>query len=291
MRNKKIRFIEKLYVVTISLCAFVLLGCSENAPLTPTSIATYTVTSTPVATVAPTFTPLPILSFDESHAQYLKLLETNAGCHLPCWWGIIPGETWWQDARRYLETFSMIIGDVDTSREMSAVAVHLPVLKDQGTLTHTYYIRDGIVDSITAFNFDWAPALYLSNLLNTYGPPDEVYFRVFYPGFQEKKFSFLVDLYYEEGILMEYSGGDETVPINGFHKNCYSDMKSPFIYLWSPVEKMTAAEAIDTFLDNSNFPYPIPLESATGKDVTTFYDEFRDSNKVKCLETSQELWQ
>lgn len=54
---------------------------------------------------------------------------------------------------------------------------------------------------------------------------------------------------------------------------------------------MTASEAIDTFLDNRNFPYPLSLKDATNKDVAQFYDEFRNSATVKCLETDQKLWQ
>lgn len=267
---------------------------ASTTPIIETTMVSFTPTLLPPTKTSPpppTWTPLPTLSFDEAHAHYLGLLETNAGCLLPCWWGITPGQTKWQDARQYLETFSMVVNDVDPSKETSWVTVHLPVLKDQGTLANDYYVRNGVVHWITSFNYDWATSFYLSNLLKTYGSPDKVYFRVFYPGFQEEKFSFLIDLYYEEGILVEYSGGDKTAPINGIHKNCYVDIYSPFIYLWSPNENLTPSEAIDTFLDNRNFPYPIPLEHATGKDITTFYDEFSNPNKVKCLETSQELWQ
>lgn len=284
------------------LVLFALMGCSESEIQSPTlAPITFTLTPTstlaPTSTVAPTSTPpststlAPTLSIDHAHSYYLTLLETNSECRLPCWWGITPGETSWQDAQDYLETFTTILGVVDPSKEVSVTAIHIPLPKEQGTLTHTYYIKDEIVFGIDAFNFDWAAPLYLSNLLENYGPPDEVYFRVFYPGFQEEKFSFLIDLYYEEGILMEYSGGDESAPIDGIHKNCYTDIYSPFLYLWAPDEQMTAQEAIDTFLDNSNFPYPIPLETATGTNITTFYTEFRDANKVKCLETNQELWQ
>lgn len=76
---------------------------TSTSPLTPTP--TQTKTLTPTLTPTPTWTPLPTIPPDERLDAMLDLLYTNAGCRLPCWWGIIPGETSWTSARRFLQAF------------------------------------------------------------------------------------------------------------------------------------------------------------------------------------------
>jgi hypothetical protein len=57
---------------------------------------------TPTPTQTPTATPLPFptLEPEEMQAFIAEMLATNGGCELPCWWGITPGETRWDDMVR-----------------------------------------------------------------------------------------------------------------------------------------------------------------------------------------------
>lgn len=43
--------------------------------------------------------------------QVIKLLQTNGGCELPCFWGIKVGETKWEDARLWLSKLTRIYDD------------------------------------------------------------------------------------------------------------------------------------------------------------------------------------
>jgi len=268
---------------------------SPAATLTPTTTPTNTLipTNTPIPTetltpLPPTWTPLPTLNAENARKLLDDLLENNAGCRLPCFWSITPGKTTWQEAINFLETFTMILGINDTSKELRYTYFQIPFPKDMGTISHTYVFKLGIVFEIRAYNGDLAPAFFLPEFLKTYGQPGEILIRTF----REEEMNsrpFLLDLFYpDQGILMEYSGGN-VQDLGDQLKNCMEGMNSPFIYLWSPDQKMTFDEAKKKFLDTKSLPEPIPLKEATGMDVKTFFESFENSGSV-CIETLKELW-
>ncbi len=73
-------------------------------------------TDTPVSTFSPT----------EASARLQDLLKTNAGCRLPCWWGITPGKTTWDEAEEYLKTFTTL-STAQGSNELFAIDIYLPL--------------------------------------------------------------------------------------------------------------------------------------------------------------------
>ena len=68
-------------------------------------IQTRVSTITPTVTVPPSIVwmPLPTLAADKAEMQVLELLNHNAGCRLPCWWGISPGITSWSDTNTTMQ--------------------------------------------------------------------------------------------------------------------------------------------------------------------------------------------
>ncbi|MEW6094279.1 MAG: hypothetical protein AB1531_09970 [Chloroflexota bacterium] len=103
---KTIRFTHLL----LTICTFA--ACTPHADIPPTATitSTYTpsmmpsltpsVTSTP--TLAITWTPLPTLSDFKAEAQLLEWLQGTQDCRLPCWAGITPGVTTWEEAKQIL---------------------------------------------------------------------------------------------------------------------------------------------------------------------------------------------
>ena len=272
----------------------------ETGSLTPSDIPTLMVQPTHAAVTGmsiptntliiapPTVTPMPTLGVEDAKTLVSDLLIDNAGCYLPCFWGITPGKTTWQEAKRFLETFSTHTGTREIAGEIRVGYFQIPFPIYLGTITHTYYIENDIVAMITAYNGDLAPDFYLPVFFKTYGQPDNIYIRTFR---EEERNSqpFLLDIYYpDQGILMEYSGGN--IEDLGDHlKICLAEMRSPFIYLWSPDQSMTFNEAQELFLDTESLPDPIPLQDATGMDISTFYENYTDSGTV-CIETPKEIW-
>ena len=62
------------------------------------------VTSTPPPPPPPptplpsaTHTPIPTLAVNAARTYVENMLATNGNCELPCWWGIVPGQSKWID--------------------------------------------------------------------------------------------------------------------------------------------------------------------------------------------------
>jgi hypothetical protein len=151
--------------------------------LTATSelrIVTETASVTPITTataVPPTLTPAPTLTTRQAQEMVLDLLKNNAGCELPCYWGITPGETTWQDALIYLASFSERFegGNYDVTasdgNELSYLAFEIrntipeydePVLSD-------YIEKNGIIDSISVPGIGTELRYQVHQVLNRYG--------------------------------------------------------------------------------------------------------------------------
>ena len=183
----------------------------------------------------------------------------------------------------------MDLSAIRGSGDLFAMDTYFRLPNEKGTLNHTYYIKNNIVVGIDAYVYDLMPSLYLSNFLTEYGPPDEAFLRTFRRD-EDGSQPYQIDLFYGKlGVLLEYSGGDPNT-VGAKIRNCFDDMYSPFIYIWSPAASMTSGEAIEKLLDTQNMPYPVPILEATGMDVVTFYETFKDPDNTACLETPSNLW-
>ncbi|MCB2178484.1 hypothetical protein KQH61_03625 [bacterium] len=79
-----------------------------STPIIPSS--TPTLVPSPTATLIPTLTsaPVPTLLPEEAQDVFRKWLEGEPDCLLPCWAGIVPGETTWNEALDILEPVTTI---------------------------------------------------------------------------------------------------------------------------------------------------------------------------------------
>jgi len=264
----------------------------------PTSTLTPSPTFVPTSTLFPTISPTqlsptwtanPTLRAEEAEILLNNLLENNTGCRLPCFWGITPGWTTWQETKSFLETFTLLLDVRNLPNQIHYAYFQIPFPKEMGTIAHTYKFNNGIVENIRVYNGDLSPKFYLPAFFQNYGQPTSVWIRTFREEEQNSR-PFILDVFYEDqGILMEYSGG-ELIDQGESLKNCLDNrLDSPFIYLWSPNNALTFKEAKDMFLDTENLPEPISLEEATGMGVSTFYESIRDTGSV-CIETPKDLW-
>lgn len=236
----------------------------------------------------------PTLTIDESKKIVRDLLKNNAGCQLPCWWGITPGKTAWSEARQILETVSRHIGVAgQASDEIFSVSVQalLPYPYNFATyMEHLYSVKNGIVDYIRIYNFDLAPNYFLPNFLEAYGQPDEIWIRTF-PKEEMGIQHFIIDVFYQ-GILIEYSTGEPMKEVGGKLQNCWiTEMNSPFLHLWSPETQNLSFQEAKKFIDTRGLPEPKPLLEATGMDVKTFYETFKNPDTNVCLETPKRMWE
>jgi hypothetical protein len=258
-------------------------------------MATATLTPT-----SPIWTPQPTLPADEAKLYILDLLQNNGGCQLPCWWGITPGQTTWLEAQAFLQRFAIDISIKDIEENVRIAYVQIPSPFDVPYITYLnqeYGIRNGIVETIQTYNYDITNEYNLPNVLQKYGQVDEV-------GISTAKYSdnpnnrpFSISLFYiSKGILIEYVGykkvsGAGNVELEDDKiRACPQGGTYNFLYIWSPNLELDFDKAAKKFLDIENQPFPIRLKEATGMDVKTFYETFRDPNTTICLETPKQLW-
>jgi len=166
---------------------------SPTAPATQTPAPVVTViTETPVRPVPTTriprptmtkpWTPVPTLPAEQAAQALLELYEGEAGCALPCWWGIVPGQTTWADARDQLGPLGTVWGPYKPrlgSRFDFAFAVP-PSMQALGWFEVDLSVRAGRVvginlnSSAIRRSFDYLLAGWLQAL----GVPEEVWLFV-----------------------------------------------------------------------------------------------------------------
>lgn len=123
-------------------------------------------------------TPYPGLEKDEAHARLIELFETNGGCRFPCWWGIVPGKTTWEEVHALLSPFMHSDVDQILGRD------------DDIVYTFSYYSYENVFIEVQTqsdlpvpdVSIQDVPSEYLSNLnlshiFQTYGMPDGIYIR------------------------------------------------------------------------------------------------------------------
>lgn len=165
---------------------------STPIPASPTSTATHT--PTPTTTRRPTRTPTPAPTATLEPTTYptldsqgrlnfvLQALKTNEGCQLPCWWGITPGKTTWEEM---VNTFAKQgIGFYQEGQPDLGLTT-----KDnyrQETVDVTFQRNDDFVQSIdieTMYYYFMAKPQYaeawksysIDQVLSQYGIPTQVY--------------------------------------------------------------------------------------------------------------------
>lgn len=237
----------------------------------------------------------PAPSVQESQKLVQDLLENNAGCRLPCWWGIQPGKTTWNEARQILEKVSSYVTPKieGTTFYNASAKVYPPYPNDPERYMETNYrVENGVVRYISVYNENLTPNYHLSKFLEHHGAPTEIWIRTFPRedmGFQH----FLIDMFYQDlGVLVEYGTGHPLEEVNGNIRNCsINKMGSPFLHLWSPETDKLSFQEAKIFIDTMSLPEPKTLLEATGMDAKTFFETFKNPETNVCIETPRELWE
>lgn len=278
-------------VPTISPSSIIPSATETSIPVATSTVALPPPTSPATAIVMPTQThaPTPTLPPDEAQALLLDLLQNNAGCRLPCWWGFTPGRTSWQVAESYLSTFAFAIKrGSSVERPLYSVYFIVPEEIFPVALIHNYKVIDGSIQRIEVI-LGSVPTYNLSAFLSTYGMPSEVWLRT-YNQAREGDLPFDTVLFYpEQGILTRYDSQADDLgeQITG----CPQQKPALVLSLWSPERQLTFAEATSETIEirEDGWLYH-PLQEATGMDVETFYQTFKEANNSVCLETPAGLW-
>jgi hypothetical protein len=265
----------------------------KTATLTPTVTSTHTATPTATETNTPTLTPTPVSTLPPLAALAVveDLLTYNAYCRLPCWWGAIPGQTTWQEIEGLLISLSARIVDWDNDVQI----VYIPHVPEGLTgsslgMQISYKRAQSIIQHITVTGANMPP-YYLQPILATHGPPDEVWIQAMpYTPTGEVMFRIAL-LYLEQGfsahIVTRMTSIEDAQVIGCFSADAWQGTS---LFLWIP-GKYTA---FPTIVREGRFGQEassyLPLQEATGMDVATFYNNYKEPEAQNCVSSPVDIW-
>lgn len=306
--NKAQFFFRFALYVTSTLLLF---GCAINDSVTSSpatsspGYAMETSTSLPLPHPSLTNTPTqPVTPSPEPRAFpdqgelsdkdfVLHLLQTNGGCELPCWWGIVPGETKWEDAEQFLSRFTLRIekdweetkkGADGQPFQIKNFVVYMDIDQPDPGL-FSIRIKDEFVTGIYVSRPLTKPHFSLQKLLNNQGVPSKIFIFT-HSNVMEPPTPFDLILYYQEQrFLIVYT--TLVYKENEQITACLDDV-GPTIAVVSDAEALTDQQVQEFFLG----PDPrgiLSIEDALGITTDVFYETYRDSETI-CLTTPANIW-
>ncbi len=241
---------------------------SSPVVLTPTPLApSPSPTLTPRPTRTPTPTPRPTLTAAEEYIYVSELLVTNAGCELPCWWGITPGESRWQEARNQLPSQDFPLWFLEEHRYQ----VHLVLTEAEGLIESIRVSGECgcFAGECERFTQDWS-RYALDQILSRHGPPSRS--RIIFPPTTESGAPVYYDLYllYDElGISIAYTG--DAIKQGEMRHTCFSFCH---IQLWLHPPG-SSLPLLERGISPDAWDWAVPLDEATGMSLEEFYEVFR----------------
>ena len=269
-----------------------MLGTQLPSPM-PTKTLRPTATITKTATFEPIIrTRVPSLEINEARLLAADLLQTNGGCNLPCWWGLVPGKTEWKEAEDFLAPMAFVFF-INELEDITYADVKIPVpaeIHERGYILQDYSIVNGRIRDITIHETGELPAFDFSQILRDYGMPEGIWLRTFSTAFRGDLPIEITLFYPQQGILATYSEFEAQI-IGGNVTTCtLLKQSNPILSLWSPENDMTFEETIKLFNRYvKDMPF-LPLDEATGISVQDFYEFHSKPNANPCIKTPADLW-
>ena len=248
-------------------------------------------------------TSFPTLDPDELNRRVLNLLRTNAGCQLPCWWGVVPAETSWTETRQVLGSLGLTAERYSDPHVTNySTWMHLP--QSDISIAQMHYIDDSStiwliwVGSVTVQDNEWVygnPGFVNAwqgytpeSLVAAYGEPSQVLIHIVENTADGLMIPFQVLLHYaDQGVLVRYYGpaellGDQLrVCLVGAHVE---------LWLWSADSPLTLEELAEI---GPNLPPEflhgyVPFEQALDQSFGDF--AAKTGNSGACFESPADRW-
>jgi hypothetical protein len=217
------------------------------------------------------------------------MLRTNGGCRLPCWWGVKPGKTTWDEAMEFLQPYSTCIGQSEPDGHFGTYFCFSTNRSDASNKIYvSMWFQDWIIDFIRIDGVQDVPEFYLANLMDDYGIPGEVKIDAHNPwGFSVDGDQLIgLQLYYPNlGVFANFATWGERK--GDITHGCFNN--GPLFGLWDPMTRLSYADVIESLGLVYEQPY-LPSELALGMDSQTFYQKYRSPNQAVCIETPSKIW-
>jgi len=310
MQPKNLFLVINLVIFSAS-CSYLPEKGNINRPTIATAISsttTFTYTITPSLTTSPistktfmpsntptslhTYTPINIPPIQ----AIMDLYFTNGDCSYPCWWGISPGISTYQEVRLFENQYKpeiKLFSDGDAFLQLDWTEGNNYTNKLRYPDFSEYTLDDPYTDIV--FQNDIVSLLHINtpnnkindkptysnpnNILRNYGIPDEIY--VGQPGFSEIAGALdLIIIYNNYHIMFNMTIGGRSLE-NGFYHFCGDSIND--LWLWEANRELEKGIFMD-YLDNFN---PKLLSEVIPWDNATFTNKLSPYNQI-CIYFSYE---
>jgi hypothetical protein len=248
-----------------------------------------------------TWTPLPTLSPNEASARMDEWLQGSPECLLPCWGGITPGETDWQNAKQILASVVSIrvieeqtlcsFGPCNNmewrSREDTRYGTSIQSFLASGSEDLIIGMTIGVSKPSSTYRLD--------TVLAQYGPPEHIYLtpsNLFAP--PEELFLEFILAYPNHRVIILYQWKARLIGDNLV--SCIQDGSAVKLYINPQISGVWDENAIKHILYGQYKDYEIdgipfkPLEEVTEMTIENFYKEFKIIDGSECIITSSRYW-
>lgn len=297
---------------------FTLTGCVADSESSSTEIPNLTLPSPPTITITPMpnpsptpvpptptpVTPVPTLLPDEKEDYLLDLIESNGGCKLPCFLGIQPGVSAWEEIRKV--EGPLYFREQYLPDDKGSTYLYTYIEKRVENLDVAFWGAGNIIERITVDARIYLPddpyghfpafakamrRYSLPSILSEFGVPSRILLQVqgqVEPGAGTQASILL--LYDDLGILVDYwfldivTQNSET----GILRACpnYEHNYSISLYLQNP-ENNTPLERMIGDVDDYALNHLLkPIENVTTLSTVDFYELFVSPNENACFDVS-----
>lgn len=256
----------------------------------------------------PSSTFPPTIQQSEITSRLIHLYTGNTSCQLPCWWNITPGRTSWEQAKQLLDQIGIFETHNSTSdhtviyftarlpQQFDPISGPLPEGYNLGEVQAGFLIINNIVMA-TSINSRWINEDYsflLSNLMDSFGEPDEIWLQVLPQSSKLPVRYSLKIIYAQKGMILLRGIGEitgDSISICPQNVIAYDGLP-PWLLLWSPDQNVSFkknAEILKAFDQYYDELY-VNLEDATVNLTTEiFFETYRNPNATKCLQLNRAL--
>lgn len=268
----------------------------ENTDIAVTQTSTSTIIDSP--TIKPTSSPLPdaflwtpIATFPSYIADpTITAIYKNNNCRLPCWQGIIPGKTSWNDAWQFLGRIAQneypgeywFRGANDKYYFFELHLIKPSQDYQYGIVNILVRKSDFIIDNIS-LNVGVEKDFRLQEILREFGRPNNIY----YFGYDRPGgYNMWLYLYYpDDGFIASYFTNLETNDSSiRRHEVCFQ--KTIYLTLWPndyhivfPSVDVNAPEVDEYFIQ-----YVVPIDKIADITIDEFYNNNKDKEGEVCFE-------
>jgi hypothetical protein len=254
-----------------------------------------------VLTSPPLLTPLPTLSSTEAEEKLRLWIAGVFDCLLPCWGGITPGITTWQEARQVIEQMSGF-ATVNVSENLScefgacngiAWSLYPKTLAEGAFYTKLpentlHLIRINIQNEGNAQKINLLRNIGLQDVFEWYGLPP-IFLLTVETNLAENRFMKLVLVYPERQSIIRYTKNTELV--DGNVTNCGQDHQIEMVILDNK-EQLASLDAIANAVETRDLHIDErykTVEEATGISPNTFFETFSTTGDA-CISTPVDMW-